>query len=594
MKKYNLNTNNEDNLNSNNYNQCEQSGCNSILRVCPPGPVGPKGPTGATGPIGSTGPIGFTGPIGSTGPMGITGSTGTLLGATIFDPANSSDYLAGQVIIVYQSGIFPFSDNLSPYALGQPYFVANPSVYLVNKDNPSGIPESSDDYTLLVTSGATGPCCTGVTGATGETGSTGEKGTTGTTGATGFTGVTGYTGTTGETGATGDAGVTGNTGATGATGPSNLLNLIDGNAPGSVSGINTEISYVMGTGAMAVGYDTQASGHYSFAEGQFTIANGYYSHAEGRYSIANGIASHAEGLGSEASGEFSHAEGVDTTASGYISHAEGNGTFASGFYSHAEGLFVKAIGIASHAANLDTIAGNDSQTAIGKYNIKSNPSNNGLLVDDAFIIGNGTSSTRSNAFRVTFQGNVYNATGSYAAGADYAEMFEWQDGNIQLEDRVGYFVTLDGENIRKATAEDDYILGIISASPSIVGDVHGCGWKDMYIKDKWGRIQYEWVEVKAEQVEMIEEKPVIKEVIKKQYVPKINPLYDKDKEYLPRDYRGEWGIVGMMGKLLVRDDGSSIVNGYCTPNNEGIATKSESGYRVLKRMDESQILVLFR
>ena len=44
--------------------------------------------------------------------------------------------------------------------------------------------------------------------------------------------------------------------------------------------------------------------------------------------------------------------------------------------------------------------------------------------------------------------------------------------------------------------------------------------------------------------------------------------------------------ICMLGKLLVYDDGTCEVGGYCKPNKDGIATKSESGYRVmLKKID---------
>jgi hypothetical protein len=45
---------------------------------------------------------------------------------------------------------------------------------------------------------------------------------------------------------------------------------------------------------------------------------------------------------------------------------------------------------------------------------------------------------------------------------------------------------------------------------------------------------------------------------------------------------------------LVRDDGTCQVNGYCKPNDEGIATASEQGYKVMKRIKDNIILVLFR
>jgi hypothetical protein len=58
--------------------------------------------------------------------------------------------------------------------------------------------------------------------------------------------------------------------------------------------------------------------------------------------------------------------------------------------------------------------------------------------------------------------------------------------------------------------------------------------------------------------------------------------------------RREWIAVGLLGKLLVRDDGSCWVNGYCRPNDDAIATASSCGYRVMERTGPNQVLVMFR
>lgn len=52
--------------------------------------------------------------------------------------------------------------------------------------------------------------------------------------------------------------------------------------------------------------------------------------------------------------------------------------------------------------------------------------------------------------------------------------------------------------------------------------------------------------------------------------------------------------VGLVGKLLVRDDGTCQVNGYCKSNDEGIATATTNGYRVMKRTGTNQIMILVR
>ena len=167
-------------------------------------------------------------------------------------------------------------------------------------------------------------------------------------------------------------------------------------------------------------------------------------------------------------------------------------------------------------------------------------------------------------------------------------MFEWVDGNPQSEDRRGYFVTVQGGKIRKATA-GNYILGAVSATPGVVGDSHGTGWRDMYLRDDFGRIIYEWVNVGREIPGNKTEKETVRE-----HRPKLNPAYDPAREYIPRDRRKEWAAVGMMGKLIVRDDGTCKVDGFCKVADGGIATASESGYFVLARLGTNLIRIVIK
>lgn len=126
---------------------------------------------------------------------------------------------------------------------------------------------------------------------------------------------------------------------------------------------------------------------------------GAYSTAEGESTTASAEGSHAEGSNTVASNYFAHAEGWYSTASGHTSHAEGDHTTASGSKSHAEGYYTKSSGKYSHAEGENTEAKGQSQHVSGKYNIVDN--NNTY----AEIIGNGTSSTRSNARTLDWNGN---------------------------------------------------------------------------------------------------------------------------------------------------------------------------------------------
>ena len=65
-------------------------------------------------------------------------------------------------------------------------------------------------------------------------------------------------------------------------------------------------------GSHAEGENTIASGRSSHAEGANTEASGNFSHAEGTNTEASGVYSHAEGANTTASGDYSHTEGSGT------------------------------------------------------------------------------------------------------------------------------------------------------------------------------------------------------------------------------------------------------------------------------------------
>lgn len=283
----------------------------------------------------------------------------------------------------------------------------------------------------------------------------------------------------------------------------------------------------------------------------------------------------------------------------------GHNTSAPGFYSVAEGEGTKAQGIACHAEGYGTIA-NMYQHACGHYNVSTvGPSSSGGTgTGTSFIVGNGTSGTRSNAARIDANGKLWCKAAYSATGADYAELFEWEDGNPTKEDRRGCFVTLEGERIRFAKP-GDYILGIISANPCVVGntDTEWCG---KFMKDEFD----EFIKVPTKEIRLVPKKdedgkavlddggrPVMveEEVIGEFY--KVNPDYDPNQVYVDRISRPEWDYVGMLGVLPVRDDGTCQVNHYAVCNDDGIATASEdriNGYRVIKRVNDHIVKVVFK
>ena len=316
--------------------------------------------------------------------------------------------------------------------------------------------------------------------------------------------------------------------------------------------------------------------------------------AEGSDNTASGICSHAEGGANIASGDGSHAEGSDNTASGICSHAEGCDNTASGICSHAEGLENTASGNYSHAGGYGTVA-NSYQYVIGRYNADTTAPtsiSDTTTAAGLFIVGIGSSnSVRSNGFRINPKGKVY-GTGTYGtSGADYAEYFEWFDGNPNNEDRRGHFVTLEGDKIRYATPNDDYILGVVSADPSVAGDIHSEDWHNRYLKDVFGSKIVEVVEVEET---TDEDGKIIPAHTERRWV--LNPDYNPDVKYISREERPEWAAIGIVGKLVVVDDGTCQVNGCCHPNADGIATASQekTNYRVMERLDDTHIRIFIR
>ncbi|WP_270353264.1 BclA C-terminal domain-containing protein [Bacillus velezensis] len=336
----------------------------------PAGPTGAIGPAGATGPTGPTGPTGVTGaglqgivafnPLiaptytpgqvvlyngssyvvntpspagipdtsadytllaaaGSTGPIGPTGATGAgLTGLTAFDPAAAPFYTAGQVVLYEGAsyvvninnpsgipgtspdytllaaagptgptgvtgaglqGIVPFDPlAAAAYTAGQPV-TFNGSSYVANVNSPAGTPGASADYTLLAAAG--------ITGATGGTGPTGFTGATGGTGPTGITGATGGTGPTGITGATGVTGPTGITGATGVTGPTGITGAIGETGPTGITGATGgtgptgSTGATGGTGPTGITGATGGTGPTGSTGTSLTATSGYASNTGG-------------------------------------------------------------------------------------------------------------------------------------------------------------------------------------------------------------------------------------------------------------------------------------------------------------------------
>ena len=372
-------------------------------------------------------------------------------------------------------------------------------------------------------------------------------------------------------------------------------------ANGSYSHAEGDYNYANGVDSHAEGYGTRAEGYASHTEGSATIGLGKCSHAEGDASHAEGDASHAEGSGSIGVGQASHAEGYETTASGDCSHAEGSGTIAYGLASHAGGYNSQANGENSfvhgynctvhtsgenaHTIGIDNYISDSGCIALGRgltsyrqyctYLGQYNKLLPGDWNDVIAVVGDGTDSSNQRNIVVIQSGNEpsVHCRGAFKNDAtwinDFGEYFEWADGNPNNEDRVGYMVQLNDEKIELAQSYEKCI-GVVSATAGFIGGACSFDWHGIYLRDEFGRY-----------------------ILDENGNPMVNPEYDESKEYLPRSKRPEWSIIGILGQVITRQDGTLISGGFASCIN-GIATAADSGYSVLKVLNDKTALLLIK
>lgn len=240
--------------------------------------------------------------------------------------------------------------------------------------------------------------------------------------------------------------------------------------------------------------------------------------------------------------------GASTTDGGAVGQSAVSGLGFAGGY--------RAKAVSSDKTPIDAIqlgtGTNSNERTLQVYNYQLMDASGNIPRDRLLNAFSGLVSSSSNKFN--------------SSGADYAEYFEWVDDNLNNEDRRGLFVTCVEDKIQLANPGDD-IIGVISANPSVIGNAQ----EDMYEKDVFG------APIKDENGNY-----------------KLNPNYGPSKEYIPYSERPEFGIVGLLGQLIVVDDGTCTVGGYCTSGNNGIGTKSDKGYKVLKRIDSNHIKILVK
>lgn len=179
----------------------------------------------------------------------------------------------------------------------------------------------------------------------------------------------------------------------------------------------------------------------------------------------------------------------------------------------------------------------------------------------------GPSNAADSEFKFYGTGWAYADGGWGTPANDYAEYFEWEDGNPSDEDRRGICVTLVGNKIRPAV-EGEEIVGVVSAVPGFVGGSQDGQWQDKYLRDDYRSYILEDVEMvrwatgeEGEEdadhsypVDSVPEGVVVPDdAVQYTSAERIrNPDWDESLEYVARRERKEWSPIGMMGQLRVR------------------------------------------
>ena len=205
----------------------------------------------------------------------------------------------------------------------------------------------------------------------------------------------------------------------------------------------------------------------------------------------------------------------------------------------------------TNATTTTTTGGSSSWLSAGKpirvfydgtYWIADLPKPNALdILGTVQIQNGGTGATTAANARVNL--GIETADGTVTSGnADYAEVGEWADGNMDSEDRVGYFVCADLDNpgiiIEKGTSSD-VIKGVTVSAPAFAGNCSS---------DK----------------------------------------FDSNGALLPK-----YSYVAVMGIVPVIDNGTCTVGGRCMPTSDGTAGPVDGnyGYLVMDRVDDKHVFV---
>lgn len=452
------------------------------------------------------------------------------------------------------------------------------------------------------------------------------------------------------------------------------MNNFNGLNNAHIEGINNSNIYES-VGSHIEGGNNVCYHGYTYIEGRNNICHGKdssISHMEGNDNIMYGNLSHIEGTLNELSGPYANVNCLNVHMEGYrnvvdfgnYAHVEGGmnkvaTVTATENYAHCEGYGNTANGVCPHVEGTNNSGSNYTHIQ-GENNSATNPYtyvsginlssiSGGYVIPGVFLLGANGSFHNLNygSYHYSLQcvvngsiqyilnnlGNLM-LRGALTSGynADYAEYFEWMDGNPNNEYRAGYFVELsDGGHIQINTNKQ--VLGVVSQNSGFIGDSYIDGWVGKFQRDEFGKLinvdnyvhtytncvhvdtfhkcsngcelcanltthtsdiilskehaldyVMQHYDVSDEQLEKIHDAQILTTGI-------LNPDYDPSIHYKSREDRKEWDCVGLLGKLYVRQNGQCQVGNYCSAEN-GIAVPGNK-WKVIQRVSDTVIRIMF-
>lgn len=184
-------------------------------------------------------------------------------------------------------------------------------------------------------------------------------------------------------------------------------------------------------------------------------------------------------------------------------------------------------------------------------------------------------------FYLRGDGQAY-ADGSWnGGGADYAEYFESVSGDAI---DVGVSVVLEQGKVRAATANDNpsNIIGVVRprGTSATIGNTAQAKWAKKYLTDDYGApLMEEFTEVRWKDAPEGAYTSYVLEDIDPSIIPDgaeyrtvdddglplvrrvVNPEYNPDVVYTPRENRPEWNVVGLLGQIPIKK-GSPVGSGW--------------------------------